>query len=626
MTVRSDQSPRDGVPVDALPETQGVRFRLVGTVAGTEVARPIGWKPLVVGRSRGCDLTLNDEGVSRRHASLCTVVGGVLVEDLGTKNGTWVDGTRVTRALAQLGSRIELGSVALRIEGLLAADAELAIALDPASQASPQDADEPSTFVLSAVDQGPGDQVLELAEALGDQLLVEGRGGVNVALATLASGLEASWAVLLGKGSGEPRVLGMAGRPQSKGLKELLASCFEDPAGRGGWSLRRGVGDGGEMVSVVVDRLSEGGTVLAVCRERPFRGAEWSLSRLFLRLVASRSRGERASTIAEGGGPAQTLAFPAGYVTGVSPSSRELERRLLSLAGGDLPVLIQGETGVGKEMVARILHASSQRRDRPFVAINCAAIPAELLEAELFGIGRGVATGVEAREGRLEAASGGTLLLDEIGDMPASLQAKLLRVLEEGEIQPLGKRARPIDLRVLSATNQDLRGLANDGRFRSDLFYRLAAAVVEVPPLRERPADIPLFVESFLAAEVAAVGKSILGLSLQALHVLSEYPWPGNVRELYNEVRRLVQVCPPGRAIDSSHLAEHLVAGALAAEVRPDVGEGTLLLSEHTARLEKRLIERALDLHGGNRSRAATDLGVSRNGLALKMRRLGIER
>jgi|GEM_PF-791215 len=623
MTARPAQSPGDSVPPEAVPEALTVRFRLVGAVAGREVAHPIGWKPLVIGRSRGCDLTLEDDGVSRRHASLRTVVGGVLVEDLSTKNGTWVDGTRVTRALAQLGSRIDLGPVALRIEGLLPDDLEVAISLDPAAGTNARSGDEPSTVVLSRVDSEPGDRVLELAEALGDLLLVAGRGGVNVALATLASGFEASWAVLLGNGTGEPRVLGMAGSPQGEGLKEMLAPCLDDPSRRGGWSLRRPDGD---VVSVAVDRLSEDGAILAVCREWPLTGAEWSLSRLFLRLVASRSRGERASTAAANGEVAPVLALPAGYVTGVSPASRELERRLLSLAGSDLPVLIQGETGVGKEMVARILHASSPRRDRPFVALNCAAIPAELLEAELFGIGRGVATGVEAREGRLEAASGGTLLLDEIGDMPPPLQAKLLRVLEEGEIQPLGKSARPIDLRVLSATNQDLRRLASEGRFRSDLFYRLAAVVVEVPPLRERTADIPLFVESFLAAEVAAAGKSILGLSLQALRVLSDYPWPGNVRELYNEVRRLVHVCPAGRLIDSSHLTEHLVAEAVAADVEPALDGGTLLLSEHTARLEKRLIERALDLHGGNRSRAASDLGISRNGLALKMRRLGIER
>jgi transcriptional regulator with PAS, ATPase and Fis domain len=299
--------------------------------------------------------------------------------------------------------------------------------------------------------------------------------------------------------------------------------------------------------------------------------------------------------------------------------------QMVPLLQGDLPVLILGETGVGKELLSRILHDSSSRRKGPFVAVNCAAIPAELLEAEMFGIGKGVATGVVERQGKFQLAEKGTLFLDEIGDMPLELQAKLLRAVQEKEIHPVGSRPVPVDIRIVTATNSDLQRRMEEGRFRRDLYYRVAGYVLDVPPLRRRKEDIPVLVEGFVRHFAQETGKSIRGVTVRALRAVVEYDWPGNVRELEHEVRRIVYLCPDGGAIDSLMLSPHVVAPpATRAAAETEPSDGSLSLEEHTAALETRLIREALARARGNRTQAAKLLGISRNGLAIKMERLGI--
>jgi transcriptional regulator with PAS, ATPase and Fis domain len=328
--------------------------------------------------------------------------------------------------------------------------------------------------------------------------------------------------------------------------------------------------------------------------------------------VASR----RAGPVEDSG-----LVFPAGHVAGVSPAMAALYREMRPLSQGDLPVLITGETGVGKEHVARILHLSSPRRAGPFVAVNCAALPAELLEAELFGIGRGVATGVDEREGRFQQAQRGVLLLDEIADMPPGLQAKLLRALQEREVQPVGgRRATPVDVRVIASTNADPRRLVEEGRFRADLYYRIAGSVLGVPPLRERRQDVGPLVEHFVRVFAEETGKAVLGVTVRALAALERHAWPGNVRELEHEVRRMVYLCPHGQAIDST-----LTPRSSGPSTGGTAAEEPLDLDLRLAELEERLVREALARTGGNRTRAARLLGISRNGLAIKMERLGVE-
>ncbi len=324
--------------------------------------------------------------------------------------------------------------------------------------------------------------------------------------------------------------------------------------------------------------------------------------------------------------PLPDLVFPEGYVPGRSAAMQGVYDQLRQLLIGDIPVLITGETGVGKELVARALHASSQRREGPFVAVNCAAIPSELLEAELFGVERGVATGVEEREGKFQLARGGTIFLDEIADMSAELQAKLLRTLQEMEVHPLGARSPvPVDVRILSATNTDLQTRILEKRFRRDLYFRIAGFAVRVPPLRERREDIPPLVEHFMRRYASEIGKPVRGVTVKALRLLMEAPWPGNVRELEHEVRRLVYLCPPNQAIDSSLLSESVLSPTLELDTTTLDPALDLSIEHHTAKIERKLITLALARTRGNISRAARLLGLSRNGLKSRMVRYGIE-
>jgi transcriptional regulator with PAS, ATPase and Fis domain len=319
---------------------------------------------------------------------------------------------------------------------------------------------------------------------------------------------------------------------------------------------------------------------------------------------------------------ADSLAFPEGHIPGPSAAMANLHAQVRMLLRGDIPVLLLGETGVGKEQLAHVLHLSSTRRRGPFVAVNCAAIPGELLEAEMFGIAKGVATGVSERPGQFQLAQGGTLFLDEIGDMPLPLQAKLLRALQGREIQPVGGAAVRVDTRVVAATNSDLERKIEQGLFRRDLYYRVAGFVLHVPPLRDRREDIPGLVRAMLCVFARETGRPAPAITAEALRALGAYAWPGNVRELEHEVRRLAYLCPEGETVDSSMLSEHVLVSTDAAENGPP--PSSLKLEAHIDHLERRLIRAALVRTGGKRSAAARALGISRNGLAMKMDRLGL--
>jgi two-component system, NtrC family, nitrogen regulation response regulator NtrX len=287
-------------------------------------------------------------------------------------------------------------------------------------------------------------------------------------------------------------------------------------------------------------------------------------------------------------------------------------------------VLIHGENGTGKELVARALHAAGPRRGMPFVAVNCAAIPEELIESELFGHERGAFTGAtQARKGRFEEAHRGTLFLDEVGDLSARAQTKLLRALQEGELQRVGgDRAIRVDVRVIAATNQDLAALVRSGRFREDLYFRLAVIPITVPPLRERAEDIPLLVERFVADTAAEAGVKPRAFAPAALEALARYSFPGNVRELRNIVERLL-IMAPGASIGFE-----AVRGMLPGEARseapadsPRTGDGRL--ADLVRDFERSAIEAALAAEGGSMTRAAARLGLERSHLYKKMRKLG---
>ncbi|MDJ0786869.1 MAG: sigma 54-interacting transcriptional regulator [Myxococcota bacterium] len=287
-------------------------------------------------------------------------------------------------------------------------------------------------------------------------------------------------------------------------------------------------------------------------------------------------------------------------------------------------VLLQGETGTGKELLARAVHDGGARSARSFVAVNCAAFPDTLLESELFGHVRGAFTGADrTREGLFVAAEGGTLFLDEIGETSGPFQAKLLRVLQEREVRPVGgTRARGIDVRVVAATHRELRKEVSRGHFREDLFYRLSVFPIAVPPLRERLEDVPLLAQHFLEEHGRRESKRGCQLSQEALRLLLSHRWPGNVRELENEIQRALALSRAGELLPPDRFSPDIeyVVEPTHAVVRD--GEP---LRDSMARIESWLLRQALERHGGRRAETARALGITREGLYKKLKRLGIE-
>ena len=294
----------------------------------------------------------------------------------------------------------------------------------------------------------------------------------------------------------------------------------------------------------------------------------------------------------------------------------------------DVSVLLMGESGTGKELIARALHYNSLRWHKPFVVENCAALPDDLLESELFGYKRGAFTGaVEDRIGLFERANGGTVFLDEIGEVSPAFQVKLLRVLQEGEIRPLGSgRTRQVDVRVVAATNKNLELEVREGRFREDLYYRLAAVTVQLPSLRERLDDIPILAKALLQDAMKNLGKRVRGFTDEALACMCAYHWPGNVRELQNEIRHML-VMADGELLGAELLSRRVLH---AAPEEDDDLLGLLAdrggsLKDRIEDLEARILKETLIRHRWNKSRAAQELGLSRVGLRSKLERYGIE-
>jgi len=336
------------------------------------------------------------------------------------------------------------------------------------------------------------------------------------------------------------------------------------------------------------------------------------------------------ATLAEGGSAGVRFG-----IIGASQGIAELYAILERVADTPTTVLITGESGTGKELVARALHEHSSRKDKPFIKVNCAAIPKELIESELFGYERGAFTGaVASKPGRFELANGGTLFLDEIGEIPIEMQVKLLRALQESEFERVGgiKTIR-VDVRLVAATNRDLKKLIAAATFREDLFYRLNVVPIRLPALRERTGDIPLLVEHFLTKFNDRLKKKVEGVEPEATEQLVQYPWPGNIRELENVIERAVLFCDTSKIHASDLPPEVRGITALANVPLPEAdlqaalaGEGGLKghVKVAMSRLERELVSRALKQTTGNVTHAARLLKISRKGLQLKMKELGL--
>lgn len=313
--------------------------------------------------------------------------------------------------------------------------------------------------------------------------------------------------------------------------------------------------------------------------------------------------------------------LPSQLLLGTHPRLEELRRMIARIADASITVLITGESGTGKDLVARSIHFASPRAARPFVALNCAALPDTLLETELFGVEKGVATGVDRRAGKFESAQGGTIFLDEIGDLSLAAQAKILRVLQDHVVERIGGRTNiSVDVRVIAATNKNLAAAMKRGEFREDLYYRLNVVHLKTPALREMPDDIPALANALLHRIASDMKRTAPPLSVAAMQALQRGAWPGNVRQLENELRRAAVVAQ-GPEIEPSDFSDELTASAQPASTAPDPSCG---LQKELEELEQRRIHEALAANGNNQQRTAKALGLSRQGLINKLKRYGM--
>jgi DNA-binding NtrC family response regulator len=557
-----------------------------------------------IGRAPDNDLVIADSQVSRRHARLALDGDRWVVTDLASTHGTLVNGQRIVEHRLVDGDVVQVGNALLFFRERPVAEAieRSVTAVEEPERGEGAEARRLHFLYDASRAIGAGADADAVAGKLLDgvlEVLCCGRGVIGL--------LEVGGAL---RRLGRSRAGGRPAEDLAVGKRVLDAMLV----GRESLLVRDGDGTAmgapllaaGRAFGFIYVADPEPGSSLADA-DLDFLNA---LAHLAAAALTQARERRRLDDVAEALGDAQPLVD----ILGTSEVMRRLGERLQRFAQArDIAVLIRGESGTGKELVARTLHARSPRAAGPFVAVNCAAIPETLIESELFGHEKGAFTGaVKRRRGRFVVADGGTLFLDEIGDLSASAQAKVLRAIEEGEVQPVGAEAPVrVDVRVLSATHKDLTGEIAAGRFRSDLYYRLNVGELELPPLRARGDDALLLARTFLAQAAQRLGRRVDGFSAGAERTIARYGWPGNVRQLMNEVERAV-VLADGSEVDMDDLLQRL-----------DDAEAQRAAADPAAKTiedaERQVIQRALHDHPGNIQAAARSLGVARGTLYRKL-------
>jgi Nif-specific regulatory protein len=550
-----------------------------------------------IGRDAGLELVIADSKASRHHATIDKDGDAWVIEDAGSRHGTFVNGDRVTRHLLVDGDQLQIGSTQLRFDP---AGATPPVSLQVATDAARVDDRLGIFYSLAEATAAIDDPDAVLRRALAAIVAVLGCDRGVIALGTSASTLR------------------RAAEVQARGLV-IARAVIEGVLGKGEAVLLRG---DTAAQQVTLDRQGIRSALAAPLRVRDrifglvyvddrgrsdrFEGADLELlvavARIAGVIVDVSTRYERAVALVE----VAERGHVAPELVGGSEALTRVRGEVEKFAKSDLPVFLTGESGVGKELVARALHELSPRKQAAFVAVNCAAIPDTLLESELFGHVRGAFTGADkARRGKLQLADHGTLFLDEVADLSAAAQAKLLRVLEDGEVLPVGSEtATRVDLRVVSASHKDLRKAVADGRFRQDLFYRLVGTEIAIPPLRERARDAVLLAETFLA-RIRATREAPSRFGPDAIAAIETYPWPGNVRELRHAVERACAVAS-GDVIAAADLA--LRAPSASEPPSTDLAARFAALDA----TERGLVAEAMEQAGGNVSEAARLLGITR--------------
>ncbi len=578
---------------------------------------PVGLGEFVVGRADECDVILQDASISRRHVAVRVSADGIEVRDLGSTNGLIVDGEKQECATIGLDSWFAAGAALLAVRRGVFFNSRSSLPHAKGRGGSDGTSGDRRSTIGYAEGGPPSDPNGESPNAALSALLarIDDASGPEQSLHGLlehvACLVEARGIALLGKSEQSAWV--------TRALQGELPPSHDLPAPEGGEAELEN--EGGEVTWYGPVRGANGVEGALLIHPAP-RGDALLWPRVAARLAGAWLEHVPASE------DAPTSALPVKDDTrpcfiAVSGRCRRMLEEADRLAASELAVLLRGETGTGKDLLARRVHTLSARSEGPFVALNCASLPSELLESELFGIERGVATGVSARPGRFALASGGTLFLDEIADMPLVLQAKVLRAVDSGEILPLGARQPvQVDVRLVSATHQDLAEMVREGRFRRDLYHRLAAAEVELPPLRERPEDILPIARNLAERLAAARATPPIGLDLEAARTLVGYSWPGNVRELRHVIERAMALA------DGCVIHAGVLPPALAGESDHHLADAYLALREEY-RVARRAFEalyfkRLLGSCDGNLSRAARAAGLARGHFYRKLDELGL--
>ena len=562
---------------------------------------------LRIGRDPAAELALNDRQVSRHHAIVACEDGVWTVSDLGSRHGVRVNGVACTKHRLADGDRVQIGGSLLVFRD---------------TDAPPEVIDTRTTeAVMPAAGPSPEARRLRLFHEIGRAVAVteEPEALMERMLAAIGEALEAELAVagLFAAGGARPRKLvwrrpGAAATDEpavDRALADRLATGSEAMLLRG--ALAAPLRARGRTFGFVHVPAPAG---------RSFGGEELDLVVTLAGIAAAAVDGAERVRRADGIEEVRRGERRDAELAGESEPMRRLRADLARFARADSAIHLRGETGTGKELAARALHAGSPRAEEPFEVVNCAAIAETMIESELFGHVRGAFTGaIRDRRGRFVMAHRGSLFLDEVAELSPAAQAKLLHVIEDGEVQPLGaERPTRVDVRVISATHKNLAAEVAAGRFRDDLYWRLAVVELELPPLRARSGDVQLLAERFLARAARRLGQPLAGFTPAALAVLAGYAWPGNVRELANEIERAAIVAE-GPLVDAGDLrpraAPAAAAGAPATAASPAAGEQPRPLAERFAgldQLERQLVQESMRAASGNVSEAARLLGISR--------------
>lgn len=541
----------------------------------------------VLGSDSACDVYLPNPTVSRRHAVLTVRGRSVLLEDLGSTNGTLLRSQRIDRSELEAGDIFVIGRVVTLLEEVPDDDLEVGIGfargLDPSGVITMPLAELTESF--SPLDHFTLDQLPRLLHLLASTEVDDHRFAQEVGHALYETMPVTAVEISEIDATSEKGVLFSAAGSEDEASND--AEWIEASSNRCEVRARFYKRKAGEHYRPVVEAA------------------------MLLLTVADRLRGRvvRAQV--------RSTAAVRPQPPSVEPEMIRIYEQAERVSRGDVGVMVYGESGTGKEVLARFIHSASPRASQPVVAINCASLPRDLLEAELFGVEKGVATGVDARPGKFELADQGTLFLDEIGDMAPETQAKILRVLQEKEVFRVGgSTPRPARCRIIAATNRPIQKMITEGTFRADLYHRIATWEVELPPLRRRRSDIPNLAAFFLTEEARRLGIRIRGISRAALRALRRYRWPGNVRQLQNEIARAVLFLEDKELLDTGRLS-----AAIRGQQPAQIGSS---LTEIIEAVERDEILATLEACGGDTTITAEVLQVSRPTLYRRIKTLGI--